>query len=314
MDDRFMKQAWAFANQFVGKTIRAENDFDGRKFAAEARGKAYSHDWLYHCTSTDGLLGILKSREFWLKNLKNVNDDEEADRIDAPNYEKSFYICCFSYDYDVPMEHWVEYGAVDDGVVIGVKRNWFSREPVFMTSSFQKCEEENMKIIGSYHEALNRKIQCQMEEGKVIDPYHIFDFDFYQIVYDDMLKKTILGNCEIDFEGVAIPGRSITPSVAGIIKSREGMCRRPGREAYHKKWYTEKEVRLKAGIHRLSKSMQIANQKTIDEPYFKQLAVPLLDGSFDTIRIAFSPNYVDRNMLLDEIQSIYPDSVVEVLN
>ena len=72
MIDEYAKRAWDFANQFVGKTIHAENDFDARQFAEESRQKAKSYEWLYHCTNTAGLLGILSSREFWLTNLKNV--------------------------------------------------------------------------------------------------------------------------------------------------------------------------------------------------------------------------------------------------
>lgn len=313
MNEKYIESAWAFANSFVGKTIHAENDFDAREFAKESRRNAETHEWLYHCTNTAGLLGILSSREFWLTNLKNVNDAEEVDRIDAPSYEKSYYVCCFSYDPDIPLEHWKEYGAVDDGVVIGVKRNWFSRSPIFMTTSHQKCTEENFRIFPSEHEALDLKIKKETDGYSRIDPYHIFDFGFYQIVYDDDLKKKMVGECTIDWNGTLITGQSITPSLPGIIKSREGWCKRPGEEKYRKVWETEKEVRLKAGIHRLSNSMSSAS-KTEPDIYFKQVAIPLLDEAFEIIRIAFSPNYGKRDKLLAEIKKIYPNSVIEVLN
>ena len=313
MNEKYIESVWAFANSFVGKTIHAENDFDAREFAKESRQNAETHEWLYHCTNTAGLLGILSSREFWLTNLKNVNDAEEVDRIDAPSYEKSYYVCCFSYDPDIPLEHWKEYGAVDDGVVIGVKRNWFSRLPIFMTTSHQKCTEENFRIFPNEYEALDVKIEKEMNGYSGIDPYHIFDFGFYQIVYDDDLKKNMLGECTIDWDGTSIAGRSITPSLPGIIKSREGWCKRPGEEKYRKVWETEKEVRLKAGIHRLSNSMS-SESKTEPDIYFKQVAIPLLDEAFEIIRIAFSPNYGNRDKLLAEIKKLYPNSVIEVLN
>lgn len=314
MIEKMAEQALAFANQFVGKTIHAENDFDGRQFVAKSKEAAASHEWLYHCTNTDGLLGILKSREFWLTNLKNVNDCEEADRIDAPSYEKSYYVCCFSYDPNIPEEHWEEYGTMDNGVVIGVKRSWFLRKPVFMTTAHQKCPDGNMRIFANSHEALDYKIAKELNGTHGIDPYHIFDFDFYQVVYDDNLKKSIIGNCTINFGGTLIPGRSITQSIPGIIKSPAGWCERLGRKKYWKKWETEKEVRLKAGIHRLSKNDGYALPQGLTEPYFKQVAVPLADEAFRVIKIAFSPNFKDRHAFLVKIASLYPDSVIEIMN
>lgn len=313
MDEKYLTRVWEFANQFVGKTIHADNDFDARQFAKESRQNAENHEWLYHCTNTTGLLGILNSREFWLTNLKNVNDDEEADRIDAPSYEKSYYVCCFSYDPNVPLEHWKEYGAIDDGVVIGVKKDWFSKSPVFMTTSHQKCTEEIFRILPSEHDALSLKIEKETNGYAGIDPYHIFDFGFYQIVYDDELKKTMLGECTIDWNGTTIVGQSITPSLPGIIKSRAGWCKRPGTEKYWKVWETEKEVRLKAGIHRLSSSIT-SRSETRPDIYFRQVAIPLLDNAFDTIRISFSPNYGERDKILKEIRNIYPNSIIEILN
>lgn len=313
MNDKYIQNAWKFANSFVGKTIHAENDFDCRQFAKDSRRNAESHEWLYHCTNTVGLLGILRSREFWLTNLKNVNDAEESDRIDAPSYEKSYYVCCFSYDPNIPLEHWKEYGAVDDGVVIGVKRHWFSKSPIFMTTSHQKCTEDNFRILTSEQAALDLKIEKETNGYAGIDPYHIFDFGFYQIVYDDELKKNMLGECTIDWNGTSIAGQSITPSLPGIIKSCEGWCKRPGAEKYWKVWETEKEVRLKAGIHRLSNSTS-AGTETMPDIYFRQVSIPLVDEAFDTIRISFSPNYGDREELLGEIKKLYPNSMIEVLN
>ena len=313
MDEKYLTKVWELANKFVGKTIHAEHDFDARQFAEQSRQNAASHEWLYHCTDTAGLIGILRLKEFWLTNLQKVNDAEEAERIDAPSYEKSYYVCCFSYDPDIPMEHWKEYGAMDDGVVIGVKRNWFSQNPVFMTTSHQKCYDEKMRICQSEHEALDLKIQKEANGYRGYNPYHIFDFGFYQIVYDDELKKTMLGECTIDWDGTSIVGQSITPSLPGIIKSREGWCKRPGKEKYWKVWENEKEVRLKAGIHRLSNSMS-SETKTEPDIYFKQVAIPLFDEAFEIIRIAFSPNYANRDKLLAEIKKLYPNSVIEVLN
>lgn len=313
MDEKFVENVWNWANQFVGKTITAPNDFDVRRLATASKEKAKEYEWLYHCTNMDGLLGILKSKEFWLTNLKNVNDSEEAERIDVPSYEKSYYVCCFTYEPDIPVSHWEEYGTIENGVIIGVRPEWFSRTPIFMTTAYQKCYDEPMKIFNNSKEALDYKIEKELSGFRGIDPYHVFDFDFYKIIYDDDLKKSILGDCTINLGEMTIPGKSISQDIPGIIKSRAGWCKRWNKEKYWKDWECEKEVRLKVGVHRLSHNEIGNNLSNTDEPYFRQLVIPLNDDAFDEIKIAFSPNFKDTKALLDEIKLLYPNSTIELL-
>ena len=67
MNEKLALQVWNLANQFVGKTLSAPHDFDTRQLINESKENAKTHEWLYHCTTTDGLLGILRSKEFWLQ-------------------------------------------------------------------------------------------------------------------------------------------------------------------------------------------------------------------------------------------------------
>lgn len=313
-DNDIILKAYNLANSLVGKTISAPHDFDVRKIANESKGKANAHEWLYHCTNTDGLLGILKSKEFWLTNLKNVNDKEEAERIDVPSYEKSYYVSCFTYEPDILDSHWIEYGTTENGILIGVKKEWFLKTPIFMTTSYQKCCDTLHHIFKNQKEAFDFKIEKELCGCRGIDPYHIFDFDFYQIIYDDELKKSILGNCTLNLGDTTLTGRSISQSIPGIIKSRAGWCQRWNREKYWKDWESEKEVRLKVGVHRLSHNQAYLDSTKSEEPYFRYLTIPLTDNAFDTLKIAFSPQYKERDSLLQEIQRLYPRSVIEIMN
>ncbi len=75
--------------QLEGQTISVGNAIDNKKFADESKRLAEKHEWLFHCTSDVALLSIIQNREFWLSNLKLVNDKEEVGRVDVPEYERT---------------------------------------------------------------------------------------------------------------------------------------------------------------------------------------------------------------------------------
>ena len=89
----------------------------------------------------------------------------------------------------------------------------------------------------------------EQKKGRIINPFYINSFDFYQIKYDDELFKNISGIGYLGENG--IQARTLTPEIGGIIKATYGMCRRFGEESYDKDRTTEKEVRLKVGIQQL---------------------------------------------------------------
>lgn len=141
-----------------GKTvISVDNAVENLHFIRKSKELAKTHDWLYHCTTSSALKSILRNREFWLSNLKCVNDDEEAERIDVPEYENKYYICCFTYDSQVPAQHWEEYGSESDGVLIGIRTNWFLRKAIHMRDDNLKLNDEFSYIAENRDEALKIK-------------------------------------------------------------------------------------------------------------------------------------------------------------
>ena len=107
--------------------------------------------------------------------------------------------------------------------------------------------------------------------------------------HDDEMKKTVSNDCNWIVDGVKLPGKSITASVAGIIKSTHGICHRYGKEDYDKDWTQEKEIRLKVGVNTLNKTIQEEGL------YFRQLAVPLSEDAFLELPLKFSPDMAEAS-------------------
>ena len=72
-----------------------DNALNNLNFIRESKRLAEEHEWLYHCTTDVALISILKNKELWLSNLKLVNDAEEADRVDVPEYERTYLYMLF---------------------------------------------------------------------------------------------------------------------------------------------------------------------------------------------------------------------------
>lgn len=97
-------------------------------------------DFLYHYTTPQGLLNILKSRSLWLSGIHHLNDHSEgtiffdflnqlaasdstfsADCIRRNLEEIEPYICCFSEEPDL-LSQWRGYGANGSGFSIAFDR------------------------------------------------------------------------------------------------------------------------------------------------------------------------------------------------
>jgi hypothetical protein len=306
-----MESTWAFAKSLEGTVVSSDCMKDNLKFIGESKSSAKTHDWLYHCTTAAALKSILKNREFWLSNLKIVNDKEEAGRIDVPTYENKYYICCFTYDSQIPDEHWIEYGSETDGVIIGVKREWFLRQATFIGAG----DDEYFKIMKNYDEAIAVKI-AEMQKNRMTNPFYINAFDFFQIVYDDTLVKNIVGTSSLSMDGNKLNGRFFTPEVAGIVKSTHGICSRYDKESYEKDWTSEKEVRLKVGVQQVDifpNGYEQHDGMIMGSAFFPKIAVPVSDKAFDIVKIGFSPKFVDRDAYMEDLQKLLPDSVIEII-
>lgn len=314
-EEEFKNNLIKFCKNLEGKTISVGNAVDNLHFIQESKELAQSHEWLYHCTTAPALKSILMNKEFWLSNLQLVNDKEEAERIDVPEYEKTYYVCSFSYDSEIPDEHWEEYGNSKDGVLIAVKPKWFLRNAIFMCSTNQKCTDGFSCIMKNYNQALEYKIEQQKDRCRT-NPFYINSFGFYQVIYDDKLKKDIHGEAEMEIDGVKMPGRSLSPEVAGIIKSTHGMCQRNGKETYEKDWTTEKEVRLKVGIQQLDISAngnEEHDEMIMQRAVFPKIAVPISEDAFDEIKIKFSPEFENKDEFLNKLREIMPHSKFEII-
>lgn len=304
MTEEYLKKLWQELKKIEGATISLGND--NLSFAREAKNNAKKFDLLYHCCSMEALLSIIKHKEFWLSNLTCVNDKEECEKVDVSEYKNSFFVGCFTFDDNVPDEHWKEYGTYDNGVLFSVKQDWFKKSAVFMTMTNQKLEDDY--IFTSQQKAMENKIQEQQINNRITHPFFIFDFDFYQVIYDDNLVKNISGECEMTINDKVYKGRSLVPYVAGIIKSTSGLCCRWGSEPYKKDWTTEKEVRLKVGINNTFNNMNSL-------PIFPKIAVSLNDEAFEEFKIRFSPN-VSQNRkddFITELKTLLPISKIDIL-
>lgn len=301
--------------QLEGKVISTGNVVSNKKFIQQSRKEANNYEWLYHCTNTSALLSILNNREFWLTNLKLVNDKEEAERIDVPEYEKSYYVTCFTYDNNIPCEHWEEYGNMSDGVLIGIKKQWFLRSAYFMDGENRKSYEDFFEIYANRYNALNF-IKKEEDNGRIVNPFYINEFSFYKIIYDDNLRKSIKGMCSVELSDGIVQGRTLTPEIAGIVKSTHGLSTRTGKDTYEKDWSSEKEVRLKVGVqqfHNFKNEYETYNEMIVDEGFYPKISVPITDEAFDIIKIRFSPFFTNKDEFIEKIKEIQPKSTIQVL-
>ena len=88
-----MHDIWNYFKQLEGSVLSVpDNDI-----LNSSKQEAKEYNKLFHCTSAEALLSIIKYREFWLNSLKWVNDKDEKKRIDVPKFENSYYVACFTY-------------------------------------------------------------------------------------------------------------------------------------------------------------------------------------------------------------------------
>jgi len=267
------------SSPIVGSTVIIDSDI--LDIVNESIKNAEKHEWLYHCTNINNLFNIINSREFWLRNLKDVNDKVEYKRIDVSSYINSYFVACFTYADNISESHWEEYGNLENGILFSVKKDWFSRNAIFMDKSGDKFKDESYCIFSCDKDACEYLQHHRYDSLENTQPFYIKNKKFYQIKYDNDLVKNMANNSvwsvgDIDIEGVAI-----TPEIVGIIKRESGICEREGQTPYVKDWTIEKEVRIKVCIKKFGNDTLI--------PYFPWIAVPLNDNAFNELKIRFAP-------------------------
>lgn len=269
-----------------------------RDIIRKSKEGANEYKYLYHCTNIEGLKGMIDSNLFWLSNLQCVNDREEANRISLPDYEKEYYVGCFTYEDDVPKSHWLEYGNLSDGVLFSVKRNWFN----FSESRFLNDANRIVEMIEFTEktEALNHIIGSYIYIDKV---------DFYKIIYNDELILDMQMEASIQNGDEVIEGGCfIEPEIIGIIKKRSGTCMRENRAIYEKVWEDEKEVRIKLMTASVDGSKKLF--------WTKKLSVPFSKDAFDEINLRFSPECDEtrKEELCRCILNKYPQCKITILD
>ena len=276
-----------------GAIISVVGSSEKMDFIKKATLEAEKYDILYHCTNDEALLKIIESRAFHLTCLKEVNDKEENNRITLPEYEKSYFVACFTYENDVDYKHWDEYGTSDCGVLFSVKKEWFLRSASFVD------DPKGYKIFPSsnaYYE--------EWEKSRYPISDAIQDFKFIKITYDDSLIIEMTGDAYMG----GTKGSAVIPGIIGTIKKESGPCERNGK-TYIKSWKDEKEVRLITQIL-LPSIMQNPNR-----PYFQKISVPLSSDAFSDFHIRFSPRYpqTKKQNFIERIKEILPDSTIKIM-
>ena len=272
-------------------------------FSKCSRQKAAKHEWLYHCTTSTALINIFTTKEIWLTNLKYVNDKEEIDRISVPEYEDKFFVACFTEKSDISPEHWKEYSQESNGVLWAVKQTFFTREVYLLDDNNTHMQGENYRVI--------KGMEMESSQSSSYNPYNVYDIDFYQVCYNDNLKKQIT----LNFPQNDPHKQFVFYDVAGIIKSEKGLCRRDGNQEYEKNWKEEKEVRLKTCIMKtFQEECSIANNKKFDNKLIiKKVAVPFSDEACENINIRLSPYFKDKNAFVDQLREVFKECDYEIV-
>lgn len=276
-----------------GAIISVVGSSEKMDFIKKATVEAKKYDTLYHCTNDEALLKIIESREFHLTCLKEVNDKDENNRITLPEYEKSYFVACFTYENDVDCKHWDEYATSDCGVLFSVKKEWFLRSASFVGDSI------GFKIFQS-----NNSYYDEWEKSRYPISDAIQDFKFIKITYDDMLIMEMTGDAYMD----GLKGITVIPGMIGTIKKESGLCERNGK-SYVKNWEQEKEVRL---ITQILLPSMIQNP---NRPYFPKISIPLSDDAFSNLSIRFSPKYSQdkKQNYIERIKELLPCSTIEIM-
>lgn len=273
-----------------------------------SRKEAKEYPTLYHCTNAEAFINIIKNREFWLSNLKRVNDSIEYEMIDYEKLHTAYYVACFSSKNDISIDHWRKYGNMDNGILFSINQLDFTKSAVFLTEHNQRMDDFFWEIISDRESALKYKIQEQQNQH-ITYPFYIEDYGFYKVLYDDDLSPKIKGKGRIVTNSATILGTTIVPSVAGIVKKTKGIDNKTGLAA---DWKDESEIRLKLCIVQMKPDNDGIYK---NDSFCPKVAVSLTDNAFSDFEIRFSPNFSDerKRCFLEELKKINPDSTIKVL-
>lgn len=301
------------ANELKGKRVEIKNAEELSEFLEQSK-KIADQEWLYHCTNRYALISILKNREFYLKNLVYVNDDEEADAIDVNEYRNTFYVGCFSSEIIDTPEHSEEYGKSEDSVIIAMNKEWFTRDIHFLGSGEREWIDfgDTFRIFPNMREVMIFQ-KNELENNRYCYPYYIDDYGFYGIIYDDNEKQSIKCDISLKLNGTEFKGITFIPELAGIIKKKSGISKRTQKV---RMWSDEKEIRLKACIHQID---HIQNGIEFHDDAMVpitigQVVVKLTENAFDTLYIYFPSTFIDKEGYIEKLKAEIPGMRISVMD
>lgn len=285
------------------------------KIGADSRKEAKCHPELFHCTSADILLNIVKNREFWLSSLECVNDKEEANRITIKQYEQCCYIASFTFDDNITPELWNEYGKGDNGVLFSIFQHDFNRDAKFITD-INNHVVTDIKIYSDPNSCISEYSKYCVNLANFNPPpiQAIYNFDFYKIRYDNDLVIDMQSKIELAFlnktvaTNISLFGDAIDPNIIGIIKKKIGICNRDGHSLHELNWENENEIRLKL----LILAYPIFEERRV---YTNRIAVSLSPNAFSYLKIRFSPKFTltGKKDFLNKLKLLLPKSEIEDL-
>lgn len=132
-------------------------------------------DYLYHYTSIETLLLILKNKTLALNSLLNVDDLEEKETEDIKNFGRFYYVSCWTDEADESIPMWSMYSKNMTGVRIKMKKYPFK---IFK----YKCGEYGFKEDAQGY--INLEKLYEDNKGMVV----INGLKLFQVAYTDNRK------------------------------------------------------------------------------------------------------------------------------
>lgn len=233
------------------------------EFLRQQKDLAKCHNRLYHCTTVDALLNIIRTKMLWLSNLEKVNDPFEKDRIDYKEYKQSCYVGCFTYDKQLSPHHWEEYGNGISDVVLGINNDLFwEKDLIFI--------RDNKPLIDSKYWIYGNRMACKLSPEQDSN-FFIENIGLYQVHYETKHKINIA-----ESDGV---GNYVIPALAALTKDPKGLSIKTGNE---RDWNLEKKIRLTVVINQKNRGNKVE--------YPQKNGIELNNNIFNNMEVMFGPS------------------------
>lgn len=273
------------SSEWLKLMIQYDDNHGGAEIEKEVsklRDEAERNENLYHCTTVDGLLGILKSRTIWLSSLSapSLNDPEEVKRIENPEYRDKVFVACFTKNKYPSLDHWDEYGFSNNGIIFRFSKEW-------VTGEFSVVDEEWKHI------ELKNDFDGYLAKTKMDNQLFVSYTNYYAVRYDNNIIK----------QHVDLPQRGafLHLEAMGLVKPKKGKSSRTHKM---RNWEEEEEIRYRTIIGSFPFNEKI---------YFYKIAAELTDDAFSTLEMCFSPLFPEdkKAEVFDKLRSVNPNMEIK---